>query len=322
MIGVKRVTGRRALLAGAGQAMQWRLLLLWVLALLMPTAVVALPVWEGLGAIFDHAVPAAAWARHFNGTELDGFISLLAHPGVLEGAGLSGGLLALLLSPWLTGMVIASGRADGRLGFAALLAGGLREYGRMLRVLLWAIVPLFVALFVALVALGTAYNHAALAVLEAQAHADYRLAWSVAGAVFVILHLGIDAGRAQFIADAKLRSAWRALLRGYGLVLRRPLASLLVYVGVSAGGYALVLGLILWRTRVVAASVPAFVGAFVLVQAMMLVLAWMRSARLFGLAVVAGRQPVPEVRARRMWPATDADEVERLDERSDFSPLA
>lgn len=271
---------------GARSALQWRLLLLWVLSLLLPTAVLMLPVWKGLAGIFDHAVPAAAWARHFNGLELDGFVSLLAHPGALQGAGLSGGLSALLLSPWLTGMVIASGRAGDRLGFADLMAGGLREYGRMLRVLLWAIVALFVALFVGALAFAVAASHAASAVLESDASTGYHLAMWVAGAVFVVFHLAVDAARAQFIVDVNLRSAWRALR----LSVSRPLASLFVYLGVSVVGYVLVLGLILWRTRVVVASVPAFIGAFMLMQAIVLVLAWMRSARLFGLAMVV-RQP-------------------------------
>lgn len=270
-------------MGGARAALQWRLLLLWLLGLLLPTVVVMLPVWKGLAGIFDHVVPAAAWARHFSGLELDGLVTLLAHPGALQGAGLAGGLLALLLSPWLTGMVIASGRAGGRLGFAALIAGGLREYGRMLRVLLWAVVAMLVALLVALISWATAFNHAAQAVLESQANTDYHLAMWVAGGVFVVFHLTIDAARARFIVDPELRSAWRALR----LSVSRPLASLFVYLGVSVAGYAVVLGLFLWRTRVVAASVPAFVGAFVLVQAMVLVLAWMRSARLFGLAMVA-----------------------------------
>ncbi|MDN5924501.1 MAG: hypothetical protein L0H70_05825 [Xanthomonadales bacterium] len=274
-------------MSGARGALQWRLLLLWTLGLLLPTAVVTLPLWLTLAQMFDHVVPASAWAQQFNGLELDGFAPLLAHAGALQGAGLAGGLLALALSPWLTGMVIACGRRREPLDFAALLLGGLREYGRMLRVMLWAMLPLALALLVALVALGTAYNHAAQALLEAQANSAYRWAWWIAGSVFVLFHVVIETGRAQFIADASLRSAWHALGRGLDMLLHRPLASLGIYLGTSLIGYALLLGLIAWRVQVIAASVPAFIGACLLVQLMVLVLAWMRSARLLGLAKLA-----------------------------------
>src|SRR3546814_7808555 len=55
---------------------------------------------------------------------------------------LLGALFSLLLSPWLTGTVFVAVRAHTVPGFTALLVGGLKEYGRFFRLLLWALLPM------------------------------------------------------------------------------------------------------------------------------------------------------------------------------------
>jgi hypothetical protein len=62
-----------------------------------------------------------------------------------HGRGHHGLVLALLIAPWLTGMVVASIRAGVNLRFGNLLQFGLREYGRMARMLVWAIIPVGIA---------------------------------------------------------------------------------------------------------------------------------------------------------------------------------
>ena len=56
-------SGLKGLLHALRPALQWRLLLLWLLALLLPTLVAALPVWSMLGAAFDRSAHAHALAR-------------------------------------------------------------------------------------------------------------------------------------------------------------------------------------------------------------------------------------------------------------------
>ena len=120
----------RGLLRAMRLALQWRLMLLWLLGLLLPALVASLPVWRMFGAAFDHTVNAAAYARRLDLVALTDVVSL--HPQFASALG-SGAvvalLLTLLLSPLLTGAAITAARAPAPLGFAALAAGG-RDNGR------------------------------------------------------------------------------------------------------------------------------------------------------------------------------------------------
>lgn len=113
-------------------AMQWRLLLVWVVLLLIPTAVVSLPLWKSLGGLLDHSVHAPAWAQSFHAEMFSDVIRQMGkNHDWLNGAGLAGLVITALLLPLLHGMVVASGRSGRTLGFGHLLQSGLIEYGRM-----------------------------------------------------------------------------------------------------------------------------------------------------------------------------------------------
>ncbi|MDN5782554.1 MAG: hypothetical protein L0H23_11145, partial [Luteimonas sp.] len=58
--------GFSALVSALGAGLQWRLLLWWLLALALPTAIAALPVWSTLAAQFGHAPQAAEIAADRN----------------------------------------------------------------------------------------------------------------------------------------------------------------------------------------------------------------------------------------------------------------
>ena len=64
-------------------------------------------------------------------------------------------------------------------------------------------------------------------------------ALAVAAVLFVLAQVVVESRRAAFIADVGLRSATRALGRGFMQLLRRPLSSLLSYLVISLVGYAL-----------------------------------------------------------------------------------
>ena len=70
-----------------------------------------------------------------------------------------GGVLMLLLSPWLAGAAVTASRTPERLGFGELVRGGIAEYGPMLRMLLWSVIPLGVALVVMTAILGATRGH-------------------------------------------------------------------------------------------------------------------------------------------------------------------
>lgn len=297
MNNTSRRGGFAALSSGLKSAFQWRLLLWWVLALWLPTLLLAAPLWTGLQAQWGDSVHAPAIAA---GRDTSLFADALMSMGDSM-AGLSMGAmiafgLTLLLSPWLTGMVVASMRAGRRLGMGELLHGGLVEYGRMFRMLLWSIIPLGIALAIGMAAMKAADKQAETAILASQVENAARIGLVVLAVLFVFAHMTVEAGRGWLGADTGLRSAFRAWWRGTKLVLRRPLASLIVYLGTSLVGYVLALAFGLWRLNISGVGAAGFVLGIVLTQLIIAMLAWGRIARLYGFADLArdaiARQPV------------------------------
>ncbi|MEW9623689.1 hypothetical protein [Rhodanobacter geophilus] len=279
--------GFGALFSAMGAALQWRLLLLWLLLMLLPATVVALPLWRSLADLLDHSVHAEAWARQFDPLMFgDAAFALGGHAAWLGGAAMLGLVLALLLSPFLDGMAVGSGRAARNLGFGALLQNGWIEYGRMFRVMLWSLLPYAVVVAVAGAAMHMADRHAEQAVLEAQADAWSHGAHWVLLVVFVLAQAIVESSRAAFIADTGLRSATRAFGRGFMQLLRRPLKTLLFYLLVSVLGLAIAAALGIARIHTTAVD-GGFWLALLLSQLVVVVIAWMRVARLFALARLA-----------------------------------
>jgi len=291
-----------ALLRAPLAAMQWRLLLLWVLLLLIPTAVVSLPFWRTMSGALDHSIHAQAWASQLSATMLGDVMSTLNLSRWFAGVGLVGLLFTLLLSPFLNGMVVGSGRAGRALGFSHLLQCGIVEYGRMFRVMLWSILPYVI--MGALIGLGMhfAKDIGDKAVLQSRADSASHIALFVAVVLFVLTQAIVDGSRAAFIADTGLRSATRALGRGFMQLVRRPLSTLLSYLLISVIGYAIALALGIGRIHTPAVGLLGVVLAILMAQLVVLAIGWVRVARLFALAEVA-RSLRPSRHASGMPPA-------------------
>ncbi len=280
--------GARAFARAARAALQWRLLLLWTLCLLIPTAVLALPMWDMLGANLDYSVHSAQLARELDVVALT---DLLAAHGRNAASFTHAATIALvltvLLSPLLSGFAVTAARAQQRLGTRALLAGGLQEYARMLRMLLWAVVPLGLAALAGGELLEMAERQRAAAIVPGDAR------WSTLAAVLglalllMLAHASLDAGRAALALDRRRSSALKGWWSGCKLLARRPLACLGVYLGLTALGLCAAALLTYARINVPYLGTAGVVGAFVLTQTVVLVLAWMRSARLFALVELA-----------------------------------
>lgn len=269
-------------------ALQWRLLLLWVLLLLLPVAMAALPLMQALGGLIDHSTHAYAWARQFDVMMFGDVMQALGQQhGTLHGALMASLLLALLLLPWLNGMVVASGRAGRALGFGQLLQGGLQEYGRMFRLLLWSLLPYAVAFELVQLCLDKADDRTDLATLESQAMLAQHIAWWLSGVVIVVAQAWVESARAAFIADGGLRSATLAMLRGLGQVLRRPFSTLLSYLLITLLGFAIAAAFGLARAHTLAVGTHGLLLGFLLSQLLVATLGWTRAARLFALAEVA-----------------------------------
>lgn len=273
------------------QALQWRLLLLWVLVLLVPTAILALPFWMNLSVALDHSLYAAQWSRQLDAVVVGDVMSRLMENGMAMGqAGFMAMALTLLLSPFLTGMVITSARAQTVPGFANLIQGGVREYGRHLRMLVWAVVPLGLA--IALGSIGThwAANSADKAILESAVALHKHLALGVMGLLLLLAHASVDAGRAQFALFSKRGSAIKAWWRGLKTLRHNLLPMLGGYLVFTFVG--LLLAAVLTALRLAMPQLGAFwmVLGLLLAQVVIAILAWMRIARLLTLIAQSRNQ--------------------------------
>jgi hypothetical protein len=285
---ISRRVSLGAVLSALFGALQWRLLVLWSVLLLLPAAVLAFPLWKTLSGLLDHSVHADAWARRVDATMFSDTMRVIGDPmDTFGGSLLIGLVLTLLLASWLNGMVVASGRAGRSLSFGQLLHGGLMEYGRMFRLMLWSLLPFAIVIGGAHGIFDAASDRIDTAVLESQADASQHAAFWATGALFVLMHAVVESARAAFIADTGLRSATRALWRGFKQLLRRPFSTLFAYLLVSVIGAAAVLGLGMARIQVPAIGFGGFVAAFLLTQVIVAAIGWTRTARLYALAEVS-----------------------------------
>jgi len=271
--------------AGVRAALQWRLLLWWALLLLLPTVAATLPVWKLLSASLDHSVYAARLAERL---DMIAFADITGtareHYGpALSAGGLVALVLTLLLSPLLSGMVVAASREPQRLGMGGLLAAGAQEYLRLARMLVWSVVPLGVAGLLGAAAYHLAGQAAETALLETDAERAAHLALLATTVLLLLAHATIDVGRAVLAADRRRTSAVAAWLHGCDLLARRPLALLGTYLGITAAGLALAAVLAFARVHVPALGTIGTIAAVALAQLVVLVLGWMRAARLFAL---------------------------------------
>src|SRR5690606_21268689 len=138
---------------------------------------------------------------------MQGFGELSEHMGWFPGSLGASTVLMLLLSPWLTGMVVASMRAGRRLGFGELIRGGLAEYWRLLRMMLWSLIPLGIALAVGGGILGALKDGSEGAIVAADVESATRTGMIVLALLFVLAHATVEAGRGWLVA----RRARRAL---------------------------------------------------------------------------------------------------------------
>lgn len=280
-------------LAATRAALQWRLLILWAGLLLVPTLLLALPVWRTLSSSLDNSVRAAALADQLDLVAITDLIANLGkNSAATSGAGIIALGLTLLLSPLLSGLVITAARSrhstPGQVpGFGALLTGAFSQYGRMLRMLVWAVVPLGLALGAGGAALNAAGKHAATLITESDASLPSRLALLGAVLLFLLANATLDAGRAELALDTRRTSAVKAWWRGLKLLFQRPLAASAIYLAITVAGLLLAGLLGIGRLNLPPVGVPGLIGAFALTQVIALALAWMRSARLFALIDLA-----------------------------------
>jgi len=272
-----------------GRALQWRLWLLFVAASLLCALLAALPVFNWLAGVLDNSVHAGAVAAGAAPTLLADALMARNAPLPLIGQGSAvATVLMLLLSPLLAGATVAAARSRTTLGFGDLLRGAISEYGPMLRMLVWSVIPLGFAVLVMTVIVGANEKAHENATLASELATGRNIGVWLGGLLFVLAHASLEAGRGWLAADGRLRSALKAWWRGLKLLGKRPFAVLGLYLATTLAGLVLVALLLLLRPYLGHGGVPSLVLGLLLSSAVAAALAWSRIARLFGMQALAG----------------------------------
>ena len=299
-----------ALLAAlAGAFRHWRLMLLAWLTGLLAATFMARPVFGLFNSALGHNPDVGRMVSSQNiAPIIDGVMTLGdggGSHGMMEiGQGLALSLtLAAVLTPWLTGMLVASLREGRALRFGELWAGGWREYGRQFRLLLVALIPFAVTGVIAALAGVWARHGDDTRILQSVGEQRNTIVMWIVGIVWLLAWSSVESARAAFAADPGLRSAFRAWLRGLKLMLRRPLSVLLIVIAtvVVGGGLAMLLQQPAMRNA--AASAGLIWG---LAQLAVLALWWTRIARLSALTAISPAPSLPARPAVEMPPADAA----------------
>ena len=268
------------------QALQWRFLLLWLLLVGLPAAAALAPLSIWLHGLLDHSARAGELVAAMDSHALGDLLKQMREPGSgppRVGAPLAL-VLTLLLMPFGAAAALAMARSEEPPGFRALLCGAGEHYGRMLRMLAVALLPLGLAGAAAGALAKAASNVAARAVLESQAARASRLATVFIAILFFVAQLTLDAGRAHFAAEPHRRSALLAWWTGLQLLLRRPGRVLGFGLLTTVAGAGLAFGFLLLRLRIHQVGPASLLVAFLLGELAAASVGWDRASRLIGLA--------------------------------------
>lgn len=191
----------------------------------------------------------------------------------------------LLRWPRSTAPMPAGMRAAGSLSFGELLAGGMAEYPRLLRMLLWSAIVMGAVLVMGSFLIELAEPQ------EALLPDDGKVAGYAARAIGALLlwaaMASLDAGRAMLAADRRRRSVIHAWWLGIGLLRRQPVLALGSYAVLGALGFAAAGLAGLARLHAPVGTLTGDLAGVLLTQVLVLLLSWFRSARLFALVAVA-----------------------------------
>lgn len=285
-----RAYGFRSALADAlTGAAQWRVLLLWLLALVALACFGIGPLAGALSTALDHHPDAAKLAHGGNASQIGELVSMVSKSsgGAIAASIKSAIVMALLLSPWLTGLASHSIHAGRAPGLVSLFTGAFREYPRQLGLSLWSLLPLLIGFAVFGGLTHWASQHADAATLETSARSAKRLALIVGGIAVLLAHASIEAARGFFAVRPDTANPVKAWWRGVKLLVRRPLQTLGLYVLASLPGLLVAFLLLLVRVRIEAVGWGMWLAAFLVVQLGIAALAWSRVARLRAMALLA-----------------------------------
>jgi hypothetical protein len=290
-----RVRRRRfsGLIEAFARGLDWRLLMLWTLLSLLPTTLVVVPVWRVLAAALDSSPRVPELAAQFDMLAFaDLQVSFQRSSPALGGVTILATLVALAIWPLFTAMLLASANVEARLGFAALFRGALGWYGRALRLWLVSLVPLGLAVGCVRLLSKTAERYAERAIFESQASFGERAALIASLIVLWLVHVTVEAGRAELARNAALRSGWRAWLAGVRRTLQRPVSVPGLYLAATLPSLVVASVLLVLRLRMPAGGGVSFWISLLLTQLAVASIGWGKLSRLFALTALGVAESV------------------------------
>jgi hypothetical protein len=127
-------------------------------------------------------------------------------------------------------------------------------------------------------------HRAQSAILESTVKFDQRVGLGVTFLLLLLVHISVEAARAQFAMNPTRRSAVFAWWRAIRFVKRRPLAVLISYILIEGVAICVVLALALLHVNLPHAHLLGVSSTFILTQLTVIVIAWMQVARLLVLS--------------------------------------
>jgi hypothetical protein len=273
----------------AWRAADWRYLMLFVIAVFVPTSLLLMPVASFFGSFFDTSPRAV----ELMGTLASGpFVEIMRQIGEPSAAAIGPGLRASLLvaalfAPALAAAAVALARTSptrGALPLRALLGAIGELYPRMVRTAVVSLLPLGVAAAIIGATMHFADQAKERAVLESSASRLTVITTVVAVLLVWLANVTVDAGRAHFAVEPERRSALLAWWSGLKLTARKPLAVIGLSLVTTLVGVGLAAVLTAIRLRVPQSGSASIAVTFVVAQIAVLPLAWSRAARMIGLA--------------------------------------
>ncbi len=282
---------RQCVIREMRRALDFRLLLSWLAASMVPTLLVALPLAGILSEVLDFSAYADALAQHLGLDALSALGNAYQRSELAIQTNVTlAWVCTLLFAPLLTAMAAAVFAATEQLASRTLIVNALMHYGRWF----WLHLSAFVMY---LLGFGIAAAVAVSAEIRVEEYVDANSFDSLqtfsrllALLIALMTHFFVEIARAEYVLDAGLRfppgAFVRALARGHWL---RRMAGYLV---ISSIGISVLLLLLLLRQHLSGASLAAMLCTAILAQCSVAALAWMRTARIFVLSALVELTPI------------------------------
>ena len=278
----------RSLVEAFRFAVQWRVWLLWFVVLAVPAFLGVAPLRGVLATALDHLPESAQLAQHLSLAQIGDLGAIFADAGgAVSMALLASFLVVVLLVPGLASLAMTAARPQRAPRFGELVRGSLHEYPRQLRLFLWGALVYLVALGVYGALSHWAEERAARMVLESSARHGALLATVVGVIAFVLAHASLETARAFLVVRPDDGGALRAWWRAVKMLVRRPGATLGLYLGTLLVGLIVMAIFAIIRVQVAPIGWGMVMLAWFLTQMIVVTTAWARVARLRALAHLA-----------------------------------